>query len=448
MNTSNINLKELYFEYKVLTKIIGEPDFEKLHGLFRELKANAAAVPCTLGGGANGYLGMLVTATQYTTISPTEPFTAPVMPAALILDPGFTQYQIALAKSLYDTALREYQMYILMQRSLISLVQEAVDSKYTYALRNRLTGQLPGDIRLVTNHLFNTYGKINEQELQEKHDTTLKITYDVSEPIDIIFNAVEDLCEIADLAGCPYSPRQQVNIGYLILQKQPIFRSDVRKWMRKTTVNKTWMNFIDHFRQAHQELRDTDTTINELGFQSANAIVEQIVAALQDESAEAQRFLPHPQAAAAPTPYHDPPSTTPAYSPPSGAPEYAPPQAPSTPPFQANAVLPHIDPNTALIQTMMQNMQMMHDNMHQNYFPAGRGRGFGRGRGGNRNHHGRGRGRGRGRTHTNGGKYCHTHGNCNHIGTECNTPGENHQSAATFANMMGGSTNRCYWIND
>ena len=48
-------------------------------------------------------------------------------------------------------------------------------------------------------------------------------------------------------------------------------------------VEKTWINFITHFRQAHQELRDTDTSMAELGFQSANAIVEQIVGRLREE---------------------------------------------------------------------------------------------------------------------------------------------------------------------
>ena len=99
---------------------------------------------------------------------------------------------------------------------------------------------------------------------------------------------------------------------------------------------------------------------------------------------------------------------------------------------------------------MMQNMQMMHNNMHQNYHPPGRGRGFGRGRGRGRHQQGRERerGRGRGRTHTNGGMYCHTHGNCNHTGADCNTPGQNHQADATFTDMMGGSTQRCYWIQE
>ena len=64
MNTSNLNLNDLYFEYKVLTRIDGEPTFDSLMVLFQELKANTTAVPCTLGGGANGYLGMVVSAAQ------------------------------------------------------------------------------------------------------------------------------------------------------------------------------------------------------------------------------------------------------------------------------------------------------------------------------------------------------------------------------------------------
>ena len=431
MNTSNINLNELYFEYKVLTKIIGEPTFDKLHVLFRELKSNTAAVPCTLAGGANGYLGMLVSAAQYETVAPGTPFIPPPQPGPLIIDPTDTQYQIMIAKTQHETALREHQTYVLLQRSLIALVQEAIESKYTNAIRNRITGQLPGDIRLLKDHLFSTYGKINEQELQTKHDEITKMSYSVSDPIDDIYNAIEDLCEIAEFAQTPYSPRQQVNIGYLILNKQPIFRSDVRKWMRKPLIDKTWANFMAHFRQAHQELRDTDTSMAELGFQSANAIVEQIVDRLREEE-ENDVQAPPPMYAA------PPPAAIPT--------AFQPPPPPPAPPFlstqpQANAVVP-ADPNTAVLQAMMNNMQMMHDNMHRNHY---QGRGRGRGRGPAR---GRGRGRGGNRNRNQQtSNYCHTHGNCAHTSRECNTPGDTHQVDATFANMMGGSQNRCFWLN-
>ena len=91
MSTVNINLNGLYFEYKILTKIIGEPTFTGLHEMFRELKENTTALPFILGGGANGYLVMLVSTAQYATVAPATPFVAPVMPTALVIDLAFTQ---------------------------------------------------------------------------------------------------------------------------------------------------------------------------------------------------------------------------------------------------------------------------------------------------------------------------------------------------------------------
>ena len=102
-----------------------------------------------------------------------------------------------IAKTQYETTLRKHQTYVLLQRSLIALVQDAIEYKYTNATRNHITGQFPGDIRLVKNYLFDTYGKINEQELQTKYDDTTKLHHNVSYPIDDIFNTVEDLGEIA-----------------------------------------------------------------------------------------------------------------------------------------------------------------------------------------------------------------------------------------------------------
>ena len=55
------------------------------------------------------------------------------------------------------------------------MVHEAIKNKYTNAIRNLMTGQLPADIRIIKNHLFNTYGKINESELQTKYDETTKL---------------------------------------------------------------------------------------------------------------------------------------------------------------------------------------------------------------------------------------------------------------------------------
>ena len=90
----------------------------------------------------------------------------------------------------------------------------------------------------------------------------------------------------------------------------------------------------------------------------------------------------------------------------------------------------------------MQNIQMMHNHMHQNYTTGHQGRGRGRGRGRGIDGHGRGRGR----THIGGGSYCHIHSKCNHLGANCRTPGENHNPADTFKDMLGGSATHLFWI--
>ena len=104
-------------------------------------------------------------------------------------------------------------------------------------------------------------------------------------------------------------------------------------------------------------------------------------------------------------------------------------------------MIPTVD-QTALVQSMMQNMHMMHNHMHQNYTTGHHGRGRGRGRGFGRD----GRGRGQGRTQSGGGSYCQTHGNFNNLGANCRTPVENQNPAATFNNILGGSATHCFWI--
>ena len=53
------------------------------------------------------------------------------------------------------------------------------------------------------NHLFKTYEKVNEQELQTKYNKTTKMAYNITDPIDNIFNTAEDLVELAKLTECP-----------------------------------------------------------------------------------------------------------------------------------------------------------------------------------------------------------------------------------------------------
>ena len=94
-STSSVNYKDSYFEHLVLTAICGEPTYEKTHHLKNELKSNVSSVPTTLGGGNHGYLGMILSPTEYRRIAPTDPFTRPPNPGVLVPNTASTATQFA-----------------------------------------------------------------------------------------------------------------------------------------------------------------------------------------------------------------------------------------------------------------------------------------------------------------------------------------------------------------
>ena len=72
--------KNHYFKCSELTKVEDEPDLQSLIKLRNEVKANAMTVHTTLGGGAYGHLGLVLTPEQYAYTPNTEPYERPNSP--------------------------------------------------------------------------------------------------------------------------------------------------------------------------------------------------------------------------------------------------------------------------------------------------------------------------------------------------------------------------------
>ena len=203
--TSSTNMRELFFEHKQLTRINGKPNFASLHNIHLECKASCSSVSCPLGGGAYLYADILLLADTYATLVPDTSFIVSLHPGILNVDVGTTQYEIAFAKTQHDKVSRIFTEYNLIMRALIQQVLEAIWKKYITRLRNRVTSQVPSNISLLFSSLFVIYGKISSNQLKEKYDEVASMSYDITESIDVIFNAVDELRDIADLAGRQYS---------------------------------------------------------------------------------------------------------------------------------------------------------------------------------------------------------------------------------------------------
>ena len=254
-STGNTNYKETYFLHKEVTKIHGEPTYETIHRLHKEIKANAASVPSNLGGGALGHLGLAITDGQYALLS-NAAFNRPVHPGQLVIPPNSTQAQIAALKEQHEEQLRVFKEVLAVESALRQQINGAIDPTYLNAIRNRQTNAIVMTVSdIFHRHLYDIYGKVDKELLETEREKVVKMTYDVSYPPDVVYEAIEDLLDLATAADNPFSQRQAVSMAFKIINRTGRFEHDVRSWMQKTTAQKTWINFKQHFNKAYKEMK-------------------------------------------------------------------------------------------------------------------------------------------------------------------------------------------------
>ena len=421
------SVKDTYFQHKVLTKITGKPTFATLQTLHIELKANAGSVPSTLGGGSLGHLGLLLPPAAYATLQPPSiPWVTPVHPGPLAPPATATPDELASARAVWQESFDQFQICQSTEKALIAQTVEAVDSIYLRALLNRNTGQYTTSITSLMNHLFMTYGKLTPQQVKAKETEVGNMTFNISQPVDIIFNAIEDLSSLAFHANSPMSSQQMIDIAFIIFAKQPVLQQDLRAWKHLAPKARTWAAMIIHFREAQDELSAmpvaSDLYHNTPPHQANH------VEAIAD--LVAQRLLDTV------TPFLEPP-------PPSMVPAHVPmPPVVQSRDEADNALIAQIHAVIAEINASTNAAALLVAPPRSNPAPPIRSMPNGR-----NNHRGRGGGRTPGRGQTTGPRmYCWTHGACAHSSTDCNTPTAGHQPTATFINMQGGSTTRCFWL--
>jgi hypothetical protein len=199
-----------------------------------------------------------------------------------------------------------------------------------------------------------------------------------------------------------------------------IFSSDIRKWHDKPAVDKTWPNFKDHFKAAQKAIKKSQPTIttDSLGFhEQANAaasLVDQVIERLTTQNGEQDTAITADTLA-----------------------EQHMQQQLLNMANSSQQSQQMLEQMTALATTVSTLQTQLSSNNQDR-----RERGRGRGRANDRPRHAGG---GRGNTRRTF-KYCWTHGNCAHSGADCDSKTDGHIVDATYANMQGGSTNRCHWL--
>jgi hypothetical protein len=426
MLSSIPSVNDTYFQHKVLAKIHGKPTYESLQNVLTELKANASSVPSTLGGGQHGHLGLILSEVRYNALPHTAPWVTPGNPSVFIPPAAGTAAQIEAAKDVWHELKRTFETCQATEKALIAQIVASIDPIYLRAMLNRATGQYSTSIRALLLHLFTTYGKITPQQVKAKEMELYNMHYDISQPVDTVFSAIDDLSELADHANSPMTAQQMIDLAYVIFAKQPILQHDLRLWNRRPAADRNWADMMEHLRDAQTDLSSLPTAGDiyhqQPGHQANN--VDSIADMV------AQRLL---DALAPPPPGLEPPTP---------------------PPNEIEDVANSLQRRETDLQSrensMMTQMQDMMMQMMQNNNNHNNNNNYNNHRGG-RNSQGRGRGgraRGRGNHNrvTQPRSYCWSHGACAHSSADCNRRAVGHQNAATFANMLNGSIVGCFWL--
>jgi hypothetical protein len=165
-------------------------------------------------------------------------------------------------------------------------------------MRNRTTGQFTGTVHHLLQHLLTVCGKISPSQLLHLEQETKNFTYDPITPINVVFNAIEDLIEHSEMARCTHTMTQTINIACSILNRTTKFRESIKIWNRLPALHKTWIALKLHFREAHDELQETgELTMGDTGYHQAN-LIEAIATRVAELQTPCQGSAP----AAAPAP--------------------------------------------------------------------------------------------------------------------------------------------------
>ena len=222
------------------------------------------SVHTTLGGGAHGHLGLVVSAQEYATIPATTEYIRPVHPGVINIPNAATQYVITNIRETHHKNLRQFREVIGVERALIQQIVAAVDPKYLKALRNSITNQISATIPQIFKHLLDNYSDVNEEDLLVMSNMLEGLRFEPNEPIDTIFTEIENYAEICALTNSPLSNKQQIDFGYILILKMLKYKSALRKWNELPAADKTYDNMKTVFRKAQRAIRKTgEITVQE-----------------------------------------------------------------------------------------------------------------------------------------------------------------------------------------
>jgi 6-pyruvoyl-tetrahydropterin synthase len=167
-----------------------------------------------------------------------------------------------------------YRTYHNVDQAIKKLIIESLDDAYLNALSDEIVGYANCTSLRILTHLLTYYAMIAPTELTQNYEL-LNTPYDPNQPIETLFQQIQDVRAFAVAGGEPYGAAMIVNVAYTLVFNTGLFPDACHAWQSRAITAKTWAQFKIDFTTAHQEFRLTNHTAQQSGFHSANMMIEQ-----------------------------------------------------------------------------------------------------------------------------------------------------------------------------
>jgi hypothetical protein len=163
-----------------------------------------------------------------------------------------TAAQLSTARHKWEEDVLTYWTYTSVQQALKKQITSVFDPMYLEILNDNMVEYANISARDMLDHLFETYIKISEEELEInfKH---LRRAWDPQQPVETLFKKIQECADYSDAGDVPIGPSQQINVGNSEIFATGHFMSACRRWIEKPAAEKTWTHFKSHFAAAHRQ---------------------------------------------------------------------------------------------------------------------------------------------------------------------------------------------------
>jgi hypothetical protein len=187
------------------------------------------SVSSYVGGGRHGHLCIMMTNEEYFSIA-ANIFLVPKNPGASAkVMVGMMAAVISELTRLHREATQVYRTYHNVDQAIKKLILKAFDDTYLNALLDEVVGYANCTSPDLLTHLLTLYAMIAPPEIMQNYER-LKTPYDPNQPIEMLFQQIQDARAFAVAGGQSYGNAMIINVAYTLVFNTGLFPDACRAW--------------------------------------------------------------------------------------------------------------------------------------------------------------------------------------------------------------------------